>query len=90
MARSTTLDNISVACACPDYQQGGYICKHVRAVVLFEQRQAQLAPMPKHRYEDLFPACKNACGDLSDTLDGYCSNCASDREWEARRDHFAR
>ena len=29
----------AVACSCPDYQQHGHICKHVRAVVLFEARQ---------------------------------------------------
>ena len=78
----------AVACECPDYQQGGHICKHVRAVVLFEQCQ-QPAPKPKASYSDLFEACRD-CGDLADGLDGRCSKCASDREWEARRDHFAR
>ena len=76
----------AIACECPDYQQGGYICKHVRAVVLFEQRQQ---PTPKARYEDLFPPCRR-CGDLADSRDGYCDRCASDREWQARRDHVAR
>jgi hypothetical protein len=30
----------AVACECPDYQRAGHSCKHVRAVVLVEQRQA--------------------------------------------------
>lgn len=47
-----------------------------------------LGPAPKARpsYADLFPACKSGCGDLSETRDGYCDRCASDREWQARRD----
>jgi hypothetical protein len=78
-----------VVCECPDYQHNGAICKHIRAVVLFEQRQA--APAPKRAsYADLFPPCKSGCGDLSETRDGYCDRCASDREWQARRDARAR
>jgi hypothetical protein len=80
----------AVACQCPDYQQFGHICKHVRAVVLWEQRQAQPAAAPAVRkgYAAIFPPCKR-CGDLADGRDGYCDRCASDREWEARRDHHA-
>jgi hypothetical protein len=85
----------AVACECPDYQQAGYICKHVRAYVLFEQQHAATvaAPASKLRptYADLFPACP--CGDVADSRDGYCDRCASDREWSqrmaARREHFA-
>jgi len=29
----------AVACECPDYQESGNICKHVRAVALFEASQ---------------------------------------------------
>ncbi len=29
----------AVACECPDYQRNGAICKHVRAVVLWEQQR---------------------------------------------------
>ena len=73
----------SVACECPDYQQSHNICKHVRAVVLFEARQQQ--PAPASAYERLFPGCRD-CGDLADGLDGRCSKCASDREWQQRMD----
>lgn len=84
----------AVACECPDYQQAGQICKHIRAVVAWEARLAAeeaelervLGPAPKRsRYEDLFPACRD-CGDIADGLDGRCSRCGSDAEWQARRD----
>src|SRR4051812_47527135 len=47
----------AIACECPDYQQSGNICKHVRAVVLWEQQLAAedaeiarvLGPAPKSR-----------------------------------------
>jgi hypothetical protein len=79
----------AVACQCPDYQQFGHICKHVRAVVLFEQERAATvaAPAPARKsYADLFPACP--CGDVAEA-GGLCDRCASDREWQARRDQFA-
>ena len=80
----------AVACQCPDYQQAGHICKHVRAVVLFEQRQQAAtvaAPAPKRAsYVDLYPECKtDGCRDLADSHDGLCDRCASDREWQQRR-----
>jgi hypothetical protein len=71
----------AVACECPDYQHSGAICKHVRAVVLFE-RQAQPIRTVRARYDDLFPACP--CGDIADARDGLCDRCASDREWQQR------
>lgn len=87
----------AVACQCPDYQQAGNVCKHVRAIVLWEQEQARfdaevervLGPAPKQRpsYADLFPSCKSGCGDVADGRDGFCWSCASDREWQARRDN---
>ena len=65
----------AVACECPDYQSAGNICKHVRAVVLFEA--GQQAPAPKRpTYSDLFPACP--CGDIAEGKDGLCSKCASE------------
>src|SRR5215211_4880261 len=63
----------NVACECPDYQRfGGAICKHIRAVLLWEEQQARfdaevervLGPAGT-RYEDLFPTCRD-CGDLPD------------------------
>jgi hypothetical protein len=63
----------AVACECPDYQQGGYICKHVRAVVLFEQRQARPDPTPKASYSDLFPSCAaKGCTDDPEPGERYC------------------
>jgi len=84
----------AVACECPDYQQAGNICKHVRAVVLWEQKVAAeaagitrvLGPAPKASYADLFPACRDCGDELADGLDGRCSKCASDLEWQQRRD----
>jgi hypothetical protein len=88
----------AVACQCPDYADWGHVCKHVRAVIIWEQQQAAFdaevervqGPAPKKRlsYADLFPACKG-CDDLADGRDGYCDRCASDRAWQARRDAFA-
>jgi hypothetical protein len=74
----------AVACQCPDYAQMGHICKHIRAVVLWEAKQAKPAPKPLSRYAQLYPKC-HTCPDLADTRDGYCDKCASEREWQARR-----
>ena len=78
----------AVACECPDYQQAGSICKHVRAVVLFEQRQ-QRAPASKKRaaYADLFAACSAGCGELVERKGETCYRCTSD---EAHRLEMAR
>src|SRR5215208_4274655 len=66
----------SVACECPDYQQSHNICKHVRAVVLWEAGQQ---PAPRTRYEALVPACKTpGCTDIAEARDGFCDRCASD------------
>jgi hypothetical protein len=45
----------SVACECPDYQQNQNICKHVRAIVLWEAGLFSTAKYLK-KYEDLVPA----------------------------------
>src|SRR5262245_20488093 len=38
----------AVVCECPDYQQAGNVCKHVRAIVRWEQRQVTPAStLPK-------------------------------------------
>jgi hypothetical protein len=70
-------------------------CSHMLAVELSalesELWQAQvdvaLGPQSKPRasYDELFPACREGCGELVDGLDGRCNRCASDREWEERR-----
>jgi hypothetical protein len=74
----------AVACECPDYQQSANICKHIRALVLFEQQAPTVAPAPTRRasYEELFPACP--CGDIAEAKDGLCDRCASEREYEQR------
>lgn len=46
----------AVACQCPDYQHGGNICKHVRAVRLEAAQARDAAVKPRATYEDLFPA----------------------------------
>lgn len=80
----------AVACQCPDYADWGHVCKHIRAVVLWGACQAAAQrPTPRLSYEALVPACKAGCGDVADTRDGYCDRCASDREWQARRDALA-
>ena len=76
----------AVACECPDYQQAGMICKHVRAVVLFEQRQ-QPAPKERASYADLFAACSAGCGELVERKGEACYRCASG---EAHRLEMAR
>jgi SWIM zinc finger len=90
----------AAGCSCAWYLRTGRQCSHMLALEL-EALEAELeaqqfeswlsdalgppqAPV-KASYEDLFPACRD-CGDLSETRDGYCDRCASDREWEARRD----
>jgi hypothetical protein len=49
-----------------------------------QQPASQPTPAPRLTIEDLMPSCRD-CGDLADGLDGRCSKCASDREWNARR-----
>jgi hypothetical protein len=74
-------------CTCLGHQRRG-TCTHSIAAKIVHDRQTQpaAAPAPKRsRYEALFPKCKS-CDDLADTRDGYCDRCASDREWQARRE----
>jgi hypothetical protein len=75
----------AVACQCPDYAERGNICKHVRAFILWEQRQQRPAPTRRPSYADLFPACQG-CGDVAEGKDGLCHRCASEREWSQRRE----
>src|SRR5215216_5015828 len=69
----------AVACECPDYQQSEQVCKHIRAVVLFEAGQ-QPAPKPRtalDRLDALFPPCAGGCGDLVERKGERCYPCLS-------------
>lgn len=75
----------SSGCTCKSFQHRG-ACSHVVAVQLHEQAvqvPVEPRPKPKASYSDLFPAC--GCGDLADGPDGMCSHCASELEWQQRR-----
>lgn len=68
-----------VACECPDYQERGAVCYHVRAYRLWEARRswpATIAPAgPKARpsYAALFPACDaTGCDDEPAPRSAYC------------------
>jgi hypothetical protein len=79
----------AIACECPDYQQAGNICKHFRAIVLWEAGQQpapQPAPAPRVRYEDIFHACAAGCGDLVGRAGQSCYRCSSDRDYQAPLD----
>lgn len=57
----------AVACQCPDYQQAGNVCKHVRAVVLWEDRQARQVAGAEHRptaSPTSWRPCVKGCGTL--------------------------
>ena len=71
----------AVARECPDYQQAGNICKHVRAVVLFEQRQ-QATTVRRASYVDVvdvFAACSAGCGELVERKGEACYRCTSEQ-----------
>jgi hypothetical protein len=73
-------------CSCPFYVRAGRTCAHMLAVeraAMLEELAEQ--PAPRLTADDLMPACRD-CGDLADGLDGRCDRCASDREWNARRE----
>jgi hypothetical protein len=78
----------AVACECPDYQEAGNICKHVRAIVLSEQRQqsAKAAPSPSSRHTTHRPCRRRACGAILPPEWPYtfCGHC-----WERKRDILA-
>lgn len=93
-AHWTALDGSG--CTCIGYQRRG-TCTHAIAAQTLHQRQQEqaaelervLGPAPTTRYEALYPSCRSGCGDVAESRDGYCDRCASDREWQARRDAFA-
>jgi hypothetical protein len=78
-------------CTCPDYQQRGAICKHMRAVDLYatelrQKRQQQEgsdessdptpeAVVPLMDYRDLYPGCVAGCGELVERRGERCYAC---------------
>lgn len=57
----------AVACQCPDYAEGGNICKHVRAYALWEDRQARQVAGAEHRptaSPTSWRHCSQKCGAL--------------------------
>ena len=57
----------AVACQCPDYAERGNICKHVRAYVLWEDRQARQVAGAEHRptaSPTSWRHCSQQCGAL--------------------------
>lgn len=63
----------AVACQCPDYANRGNVCKHIRAYVQWEAREATLA--------QLYPRCAD-CGARSEMR--VCDDCAATRERQDR------
>jgi hypothetical protein len=76
------------ACLCPDYQDRGAMCAHVRAVRLFEAQSQQQegaateadptpteAVVPLKAYRDIFPGCAAGCGDLVERQGERCYAC---------------
>lgn len=61
----------NLTCDCPDYQQRGYVCKHVRAVILYEAELA--ASKPGRSYRELFGVCDDrSCDEDRLTNSRYC------------------
>jgi hypothetical protein len=79
-----------VACRCPDYQQRGAMCAHLRAVRLHEAREQQEGsassadPTPATRYDTLYPPCAAGCGDIVDRAGESCLGCGSERAYQQR------
>src|SRR5215207_7090329 len=77
----------AVACQCPDYAERGNICKHVRAFILWEQRQARQQRTALDRLNELYPPCAAGCGELVERTGERCYRCLST---ETRRLDMAR
>ena len=70
----------AVACGCPDYQQAGNICKHIRAVVLHEAASVAASDPRRKGYRALFPACRvDGCDDDAGRAGGLCLTHASEQ-----------
>lgn len=70
----------AVVCECCDYDRGN-VCKHIRAVVLWEAGQ-QPAPAPASRHTMHRPCLRKACGAIlaPEWPYRYCDHC-----WERQR-----
>jgi hypothetical protein len=63
----------AVACQCVDYQERGNICKHIRAVVLWEKRQEASPLVSRTTYDLLYKACWTpGCQDDPEPGEGGC------------------
>ena len=70
----------AVACECPDYQQAQNICKHIRAVVLWEAATVAASAPRRKGYRALFPACRvDGCTDDAGRAGGLCLTHASEQ-----------
>lgn len=73
-------------CECRWSQQTGRPCSHALALDLADLEDDLQEPVPTLKsYRQLYPPCAAGCGDLAD-IGSFCSNCASDREYAARRE----
>lgn len=63
----------AVACQCPDYAEWGHICKHVRAIVMWE---AQAAAPKRTPMTDLYRRCARVgCEEICESR--LCDDCAA-------------
>lgn len=58
----------NLTCQCPDYQRAGMVCKHVRAILRYEESLTAPKPIrpakPLKTYEDIFGICADTfCGE---------------------------
>ena len=61
----------NLVCQCPDYELRGHVCKHVRAILLYEE-SLKAAPKPKS-YRDLFGVCDDkGCDEDRLPNERYC------------------
>jgi hypothetical protein len=65
----------TVACECPDYQRSQNICKHVRAMVIFEAGRQQPPATPT----TIWKPCAGRCGELLAPahLGRFCNACTA-------------
>ncbi len=76
--------------ACVWWKKTRTTCSHLLAVELaaLEDELRETASVPSLiSLRALFPGCAGGCGELVDGgFSRLCDRCASDREWQARRD----